>query len=184
MTKRIITLCGLPGSGKSSTAKGVAEKLAYKHFSSGDLFRAMAAERGITVEEINERAELEKEIDFAVDERLRQMANEDDLVIDSRMAFHWMPESFKVFLKIDPHVAAERIFAHMQKNGRISQNGSSVEEVYNDTIRRTASEIKRYTALYSVDYTDESNFDLVVDTAKHSLDEVVQMIIEEYKKKF
>src|SRR3989344_6087784 len=114
MQKHIITICGLPGSGKSSTAIGVAAALGYKHFSSGDLFRAMAKERNITVEEINKRAELEQEIDHAVDERLRQMADDDQLVIDSRMAFHWMPMSFKVFLKINPHIAAERTFKHLR----------------------------------------------------------------------
>lgn len=184
MQKRIITICGLPGSGKSSTAIGVATELGYKHFSSGDLFRAMAKVRGISVEEINKKAELEQEIDHAVDERLRQMADDDQLVIDSRMAFYWMPKSFKVFLKIDPHLAAERTFKHMQESGRASQSGSSVEEVYQKTLARTASEIKRYATLYQVNYTDESNFDLVVDTAQHPLDKVVQIIIREYKKGF
>lgn len=181
MQKRIITICGLPGSGKSSTAIGVATALGYKHFSSGDLFRAMAKERGISVEEINKRAELEQEIDHAVDERLRQMADDDQLVIDSRMAWHWMPKSFKVFLKIDPRTAAERTFKHMQEKGRISQDGKSAEEVYQKTVERTASEIKRYGQLYNVNYTDESNFNLVVDTAKHSLEEVIKIIIEKYQ---
>src|SRR3989344_1182249 len=121
MQKRIITICGLPGSGKSSTATGVANELGYKHFSSGDLFRTIARERGVSIEQINKTAELEQEIDHAVDERLRQMVNDDQLVIDSRMAFHWMPKSFKVFLKINPYLAAERTFKHMQDSGRTSQ---------------------------------------------------------------
>jgi cytidylate kinase len=183
MQKRIITICGLPGSGKSSTAIGVAKTLGYTHFSSGDLFRTMAKERGISVEEINHRAELEQEIDHAVDERLRRLASEDKLVIDSRMAFHWMPESFKVFLKIDPHVAAQRTFEQMRKSGRVSQNATSVEEVYKKTVERTASEIKRYTTLYGVDYTDESQFDLVVDTARYPLQEVVEKIVKEYEQR-
>lgn len=181
MQKRIITLCGLPGSGKSSTAFGLATSLGYKHFSSGDLFRAMAKERGISVEEINKRAELEQEIDHAVDERLRNMADDDQLIIDSRMAWHWMPKSFKVFLKIDPRTAAERTFKQMQEKARVSQDGDSVEEVYKKTVERTESEIKRYASLYNVDYTDESNYDLVVDTAQHSLEEVVHVIITKYK---
>lgn len=183
MQTRIITLCGLPGSGKSSTARGVAEALGYRHFSSGDLFRAMAKERGISIEEINHRAELESEIDHAVDGRLREMKSETDLVIDSRTAFHWIPKSFKVFLKVDPRVAAERTFAHMQEGGRISQDAASAEEVYQKTLARTASEIKRYNLLYSVNYTDENHFDLVIDTTKHPLDEVVRMIVEAYKKR-
>jgi cytidylate kinase len=181
MKKTIITICGLPGSGKSSTAMRLAQTLAYKHFSSGDLFRAIAKARSLSIEEINKTAELEKEIDYAVDERLRQMASENEMVIDSRMAFHWMPRSFKVFLKIDPRTAAERTFKHMQEVGRTSQSAASVDEVYAKTVQRTASELKRYAALYDVDYTDESNFDLVVDTALHPLDEVVKLISEKYR---
>lgn len=181
MQKRIITICGLPGSGKSSTAKGVAQTLGYKHFSSGDLFRAMAEERGISVEEINKRAELEKEIDHATDERLRQMADDDQLVIDSRMAWHWMPKSFKVFLNIDPKIAAERTFKHMREMGRMSQEGNSIEEVYKKTLTRVESETKRYQFLYGVDYTDESNFDLIINTAEHPLDEVIKLVVLKYK---
>lgn len=141
----------------------------------------MAKERGISIEEINQRAELEQEIDHAVDERLRHMADDDQLVIDSRMAWHWMPKSFKVFLKIDPRIAAERTFAHLQKMGRVSQQATSAEEVYEKTVERTASEIKRYGELYRVDYTNESNFDLTVDTAKHPLQEVVEIVVTKYK---
>lgn len=180
MKSHIITICGLPGSGKSSTATGVATALAYKHYSTGDLFRAIAKERGVSIEEINKQAELEQEIDHEVDERTKQMKDEANLVIDSRMAWHWLPNSFKVFLKIDPHTAAERTFNHMQEKGRLSQNASSVEEVYTNTVARTESEIRRYQTLYGVDYKDEANYDLVVDTATHPLDEVIQMVIDGY----
>ncbi len=76
MKKKIITIAGLPGSGKSSTAKGVAVALGYEHFSSGDLFRKIAAERGLTIEEINLVAEKQKEIDHQVDERLVEIGKD------------------------------------------------------------------------------------------------------------
>lgn len=181
MKSKIITFAGTLGSGKSSTAKRVAAELGYRHFSGGDLFRAMAAERGITIEEINERAELEQEIDHAVDERQRQMADESDLVIDSRLAFHWMPNSFKVFLDLDPHAAAERIHAQIQREGRASQSGESVEEIYAETIRRKESEIRRYTTLYNIDIYDSSHYDTVIDTQHHDLQAVVEMVIAQYR---
>ena len=115
MRKHIITIAGLPGSGKSSTAKEVARALGYEHFSSGDMFRKMAAERDLSVEAINLAAEDQKELDREVDELLVKLGKEKEkLVIDSRMAFHWMPDSFKVLLRLDPKIAAERTFAHIQ----------------------------------------------------------------------
>lgn len=181
MKSRIITIAGSLGSGKSSTAKKVASTLNYRHFSSGDLFRQVAKERGVTVEEINLKAELEHEIDHATDERLKSMADENDLVIDSRLAFHWMPNSFKVFLTLKPEIAAKRIYNHIVQEGRESQSANSVEEVLEATLKRQASEKKRYQNLYEIDTTDTSPFDLIVDTEKNNIEQVVQLVLENYR---
>lgn len=164
--KRIITITGAIGSGKSTTAKRLAAEFGYKHFSSGDLFRALAKERGISIEQINKQAELEKEIDHAVDERLKELNDESDLVIDSRLAFHWIPESFKVYMTVDPDVAAKRIYEGIRKEGRVSQMADSAEHVREATAERLASEKKRYLDLYGIDIDDHGGFDLVVDTSK------------------
>ncbi|OGE76257.1 MAG: hypothetical protein A3C85_00255 [Candidatus Doudnabacteria bacterium RIFCSPHIGHO2_02_FULL_48_21] len=183
MKKQIITIAGVPGSGKSSTARGVARALSFEHFSSGDLFRKMAADRGLSVEEINFAAEKQRQIDREVDDLLVKMGKEkNNLVIDSRMAFHWMPDSFKVFLDLDPQIALERTFAQIQKEGRASQDASTIEEVRENTLKRVQSEQKRYWNLYHVDITDKKQFDLVVDTGHKSIEEVVSIILEEYQK--
>src|ERR1700747_1164567 len=122
MKRDVITIAGSLGSGKSSTAKAVAAALGFRHFSSGDLFRQLAAERGESIEAMNISAELQRDIDLKVDNLLQDMyRTEDCLVIDSRMAWHWMPGSFKVFLTLDPATAGERIFAHLRGAGRMSE---------------------------------------------------------------
>ncbi|MBM3257069.1 MAG: hypothetical protein FJY98_01940 [Candidatus Liptonbacteria bacterium] len=181
MKKKIITITGVPGSGKSSTAKGVALVLSYEHFSSGDLFRKMAADRGLSIEGINIAAETQKEIDFEVDKWIEKLGQEKEgFVIDSRMAFHWIPEAFKVFLNLDIRKAAERTFAQIQREGRASQAGSSVEEIYHNTMKRLESEKKRYWDLYKIDYTNPSQFDLVVDTGKNNLEQVIGIVKDAY----
>ncbi len=180
--KHIITIAGLPGSGKSSTAKGVARNLKYQHFSSGDLFRKMAAERGLSVEELNFTAEKQKQVDREIDELLVKTGKEkSDLVIDSHTAFHWIPNSFKVFLDLEPKVAAARTFAHIQKEGRLSQGGSSIEEVYQNTLKRIKSEQDRFRDLYNIDITDKNQFDLVVDTGVNDLDQVIGTVFKAYR---
>lgn len=182
MKKHIITIAGAIGSGKSSTAKGVAEQLAYKHFSSGDLFRAIARERGLSVEALNLTAEEQTEIDHQVDDLLKKMGRDDDhLVIDSRLAFYWMPQSFKVYLGLDQETAAKRIFHHMQTEGRVSQSAHSVPELLENIKTRVESEKKRYRTLYNVDVTDTTPFDLVIDTKDNTLPRVIEMIIESYR---
>ena len=180
MKKRIVTIAGSLGSGKSSTAKAVAQALGYTHFSSGDFFRQAAAERGLTIEEINITSETGNEVDKQVDGILREKAEENNLVIDSRTAFHWIPDSFKVFLFLDPQTAAERIFAQIQKEGRESQFGSSVEEIRENTELRTASEKKRYMNLYGIDGTATNNFDIVLNTKHNDLKTITAMVLAAY----
>src|SRR5260370_2336337 len=129
MNKNIITIGGLLGSVKSSTAKAVASALGFRHFSFGDLFRQIAAERGESIEAMNISAEAQRDIDIKVDKLLQEMyRNEEKLVIDSRMAWHWMPGSFKVFLVLDPETPARRIYVHLQQAARTTADSKSVDE--------------------------------------------------------
>src|SRR3989344_8687285 len=178
MERELITIAGSLGSGKSSTAKAVAQALGYKHFSSGDLFRKIATERGESVEATNLSAEVQKYIDHKVDNLLQDMGKtEDKLVVDSRMAWHWMPDSFKVFLSLDADSAAERIFQDVLKKSRVSEHAESVEDVRASIERRFASEQKRYFSLYSVNPTDPKNFDLIVDTKNNDLQTVINIVL-------
>lgn len=182
MKKQIITLAGSPGSGKSSTAKAIAADLGFQHFSSGDFFRQLAVERGQSIEAMNISAEVQRDIDLKVDNLLQEMyRTADRLVIDSRMAWHWMPASFKVFLVLDPATAAERIFAQLQAAARLSEDAASVEEMRRSIDRRAASEQKRYAALYGVDATGPLNFDVVINTKHNDLETVTAMVSAAYR---
>ena len=182
MRKQIITIAGSLGSGKSSTARAVASVLGFRHFSSGDLFRQLAAERGESIEAMNISAEAQRDIDLKVDNLLREMYRTDEqLVIDSRMAWHWMPLSFKVFLVLDPNTAAERIFNHLRDEGRMSEAATSIDEVRKSIDRRFASEQKRYAALYGVNATDPLNFDIVINTKHNDLKTVTEIVSSAYR---
>lgn len=181
MKRSVITIAGSLGSGKSSTAKAVASALGYEHFSSGDVFRKMAQEKGVSVEVINIAAEVQQDIDRKVDAWLDSLKEREDIVVDSRMAWHWIPDSFKVFLALDPSTAAERIFANIQESGRVSEKASSVEEVRASIDARFASEQKRYLSLYGVNPTDPLNFDMFINTKNNDLESVTAMLIAAYR---
>jgi len=184
MKKEIITICGGLGSGKSSTAKKVAQILGFKHFSSGDFFRQVGLELGLSVTETNIRAEIDPKIDEMTDQKLRDMRNADKVVIDSRTAYHWIPESFKVYLDLSPDIAKERILNSMENDAlrKQSEQASTSEEVLAKMTERFESEQKRYWDLYKINNADKSQFDLVVDTNKNNLEQVVDIIVTEYKK--
>ena len=180
--KHIITISGRPGSGKSTAAKAIAAHLGYPHFSSGDLFRMLAKERGLNVLEASLSAEQNAELDHLVDGRLQQIGEADnELVIDSRMAWHWMPRSFKVFLSLDLEVAADRIISSLDDARIAHENIPEDRMEYAKMLQaRLDSESRRYEALYQVDPYDMANYDLVVDTARLGIEQVQALILNEY----
>lgn len=180
----IITISGLPGSGKSSTGKLLASRLGYAHFSTGDMMRRLGQERGLDITSTNLQNEHDRTLDDMVDGELKRLATEGkELVIDSRMAWHFIPKSFSVYLHLDRSVAADRVLA--DKNDSNSQASEVIPDNKQQYMKsldiRLASEARRYMNLYGVNPYDETNYDLVVDTEQHSLEEVVGLILSAYQ---
>lgn len=164
----IITISGVPGSGKTSAAKIVATKLGMPFYSMGGLRAKMALERGMTIDELNRHGETDKTTDTEVDEYQKKLgATEDHFVIEGRLSWHFIPNSFKIFLDCNPTESARRIYEaqHSATDQREDEPSyASIEEAQAAIEQRVASDVKRYAAIYGVDYRDKSHFDLVIDT--------------------
>lgn len=184
--KLIITIGGRPGSGKSTASKAIATTLGYEHFSSGDLFRAIGKEQGIELHQSNLAAEKDKGkgVDFVVDQRLREIgANQEKIAIDSRMAWHWIPNSFKVYLDLDLNTAARRILQSTDTKRHEREHIPVDPGEYATRLQqRLDSEARRYKSLYNADPYDKSNYDLVIDTATTTPEQVVEQILKAYQK--
>ncbi len=182
--KHIITISGKPGSGKSSTADRVAELLGYSRYSSGSMVRQILEEEGMTLIEYNQQAQSDHALDTRIDEVLRSLRDKTDIVIDSRLGFYWIPESFKVYLELDIDVATARIFNDVGKNdSRSSQDeGAQTLASASETVRsRMLEEQNRFRRLYNVDPFNTTRFDLVVDTARHSPETVALTVYDNYR---
>ena len=184
MKKEIITIAGTLGSGKSSTADGVAKELGFKHLSAGDFMRKIALQKNVSLNELSKQAEKNTSIDAEIDNENKKIGEMNKVVLDSRLGFYFIPDSFKVYLNLPPEIAKDRIANNLKVNKlrQESENSSTPEEIYKKIISRLESEKKRYKELYNIDHTDQSQYDLTIDTNKNNLQEVVQMIISEYKK--
>ena len=97
--------------------------------------------------------------------------------------FGWyaVPESFKVYLKVDINIAAKRVFNDETRRDS-EKKFETVEEQKQDIEKRYNLENARYFELYGVRKEDESNYDLVLDTSNLTPNEVADKIEEEYKK--
>ena len=157
-----ISLAGDLGSGKSTVGKILSQKLGAEVYSTGTIQRQIATEMGMTTLQLNQYMETHPEIDGKIDDGLRALEHsEKNLIIDSRMAWHFVPSSFSVYMAADPFVSAERIL----KAGRESEPFKTVEEAVASISDRRKSEMFRYSRLYGVNIKDLENYDYVIDTS-------------------
>ena len=181
--KNIITLTGDLASGKSTISKILIDKLGYTLYRNGNYFRELAKEHNMDVTEFNKYVEEhpEEKIDEKIEFSAKKYANShDNLIIDARLGYYSVPESFKVYLKVDIDEAARRAFNDLERKD--SESHSSLEEQKKDMIKRRKLEKERYMKTYNIDVTDLSNFDLVVDTTDMTIDEVANTILNSYRK--
>ena len=178
-----ITITGDPGSGKTTFAQAVAKRIGYRLITTGNIFRAIAEQKGISITALNELAETQKEIDRQVDDYLRSLNNEKEhLVLDSRMAWHFLPGALKIRLAVDPEIAATRIFN--DHDTQMREKFPDLETAIDEVRRRRESEIHRYHALYGVNIGEDSNFDLVINTSNLSREQTLSQFdgaFEAYK---
>ena len=107
-----ITMTGNLGSGKSTISKIMAEKYGYEIYSTGKIQRELAEERGLTVLEMNQLMQKDHSFDNIIDDRTRQISIErkEDVFFDSRLAWHFAVNTFKVFLSVSINEASRRVY--------------------------------------------------------------------------
>lgn len=182
MQKRnIITIAGDLASGKGTVTVLLKEELGYEIYRNGEYFRKLAKEKGMSVTEFNEYVKAYPEIDIQIETSAKEYAlTHDNLIIDARLGWYVVPDSFKIYLKVDIEEAAKRAFN--DPNRKDTEKFNSVEEQKQDMISRFNLENERYFNLYGVRKEDMSNYDLVLDTTNLSPIQVKDRIIEEYYK--
>lgn len=179
--KHIISLGGELASGKGTVSKILMERLNFGVYKNGDYFRQLAKEMGMDVTSFNIYVKEHPEIDRQIENSAAEYAKDhDNFIIDARLGWYAVPQSFKVYLKVDINVAAKRAFEDALRKS--SENFATVEEQKADMQKRYKLENERYFELYGVRKEDESNYDLVLDTTNLTPNQVADRIEEEYKK--
>jgi cytidylate kinase len=176
-----ITITGNLGSGKSSVAKILREK-GYEIISTGNIFRQLAMDKGLSVEEFNKQVNEaarngDRSVDKLIDDTTTKIGMErDHIVFDSRLAWHFAPQSFKVFVITDIDEASRRVFNDSQRAN--SESYASQEACKKALINRQKLETVRYKEIYNIDYYDMSNYNLVIESTNASPTEIAQEILD------
>lgn len=171
-----ITITGDLGSGKSAVSKILCEKTGFEYVSTGRIQRQLAQELGLDTLEMNRRADTDPTIDQRIDGIFVDLGKDaKGYIVDSRMAWFFLPESFKVYLQADVAVAAERI---LNDPTRKSEEYETKEEAIRKILARKESENNRFLAKYGADCGDLHNFDLVLNTTHRSPQQVADLILK------
>ncbi len=171
-----ISITGDLGSGKSTVCRYLKENYGLNVYSIGQIQRSLAQKYNMDVLAFNKYMESHPEIDEEIDTELTEIGRRDEnMVLDSRMAWHFVPDSFKVYLSVDPGEAAQRVIN--DQRGKV-ETYKSHEEAMNCLIERKKSENIRYSTKYGVECCNPDNYDLIIDTTSITPELVAQRIME------
>jgi cytidylate kinase len=168
--KLLITISGPAGSGKSHCAKALSDAFGLPSHSAGSIFRQVAAERGVTIEELTELAQKDDAIDREIDRRTEEIAKSGGAILEGRLVAFFSPPGAKrlsFFLTAPMDNRVKRI---------AEREGIPLAEARRKTIARENGEKRRYRKIYGLDITDLSRYDFVVNTSMWGKDAIVALL--------
>jgi len=169
-----ITISGTPGSGKNTIGEILANKLKYRLYNIGDLRREIAKKMNLSLEEFNKLGESEGFTDKDVDKIIQEIGKtQDNFIVNGRLAFHFIPDSVKIFLKVSLEESAKRIL----KDKRTEESYKDLNEAKKGIQNIMTSDTKRYKKYYNTNCYNESNHDFVLDTTNLTKEQVLSEIL-------
>ena len=172
-----IAIVGESGTGKSTIARALEARFGLIRKSSGDFFRQIAGEIGVSLLEFEKLAEGDCKYDFAVDRCMTDFGRSDGIVVEGRLAAECVRDAVKILLTCDFDERCRRI---------ASDRGFSVDDAVAQTVGREEIYKKRFKAYYGIDdFTKPKGyeFDLVIDTTRTPAAEVVEVIVRHLEAK-
>jgi cytidylate kinase len=166
----IITVSGPHGTGKSTYAARLAEALRIRHVSAGALFRRIAKEKKISLEELGEKALEEPSIDKLVDERTIAEAEKGKVVVDGQLA-GWILKDradLRIYLTAPEDVRLKRI----AKRDKVTLQEARVQTEQRESVQR-----ERYLRHYRFQVEDRSIYHLILDTSLGSIEDTERVLV-------
>jgi predicted cytidylate kinase len=173
MERMIITISGPPGSGKTTAAKLLSQKLDLNLVIIGEIFRDFAKERGLTLAELGKIAEEDHNIDTELDNRVLEIAGKGNIILEGRLAGLFLEkhgvDAFRIWIDAPLTIRAERIAGRENKDPEMVRGEIEVRE---------ACERDRYKDIYGFDMGDKSIYDLVLDSSEMAPEEIIERILK------
>ena len=181
---KIITISGEPVSGKSTVVREIKELYEEKGYnvhiiSVGNVFREMVKKEyikkypdrtNVSLADIQSDKEFMKQIhsiDGKIDGTIVKKGKafseverpNDVYILDSRLAWNNVPNSYAIRLTVNDAIAGKRVFNDKKRGSE--DHYKTVEDAIEYTRKRKIGEIERYKERYNVDLSDENNLSLI-----------------------
>ncbi len=165
-----IAISGYSGCGNTTATTNVGHTLDLKIVNY--TFRDLAAELNLPFEAMHKAASDNLIYDYLTDLTLiRNALSNENIVIGTRLASWLMNADLRIWLHAPLDARAKRIFARAKPEDNISY-----EQVLYQTLKRDEQNKQRYLRLYGIDIDDHSDFDITINTAKLTADQVSSLI--------
>ena len=174
-----ITITGNLGSGKSTICRLLKENYNFEIYSTGKVQRELAGQMKLTTLEFNRLMCSDKKYDKMIDDETARISRENkdkNIIFDSRLAWHFVEHSFKVFVSVSLEEAAERVM--QDQRGEVEMY-ASLEEAIKLLGERAATERLRYKDIYNLNYMDFSNYNLIIDSTYCRPEKIAEIILKE-----
>lgn len=164
-----ITISGPPGSGTTTVARKLSEKLGFPMISAGEVFRKLAKEHGMSLENFSRYAENNPEIDNLVDQRQKEEAMRfENVIVEGRLSGWMVPAELKVWIYADEDIRYQRIARREKK---------PIEVVRQETRLREEIEKRRYMKIYGIDIEDKRLYHLMINSGRFDADQIAEIIL-------
>ena len=172
-----ITISGLPGSGKTTVAKLLEERLGLRYVYSGEIFREMAKKNKMSLEKFDKYCETHREFDKKLDRYQLGILRKGNVIVEGRLS-GWLAyknhiPAVKVLLEADINVRAGRI---------VKRESGDFEKRKKEMLDREKSEATRYKKYYNIDIHDTSFYNVIIDSSEKTPEEIMKIIIEHIEK--
>jgi len=167
-----ITISGLPGTGKTTVAKLLEQRLGLRYVYSGEIFRRLAEQHQMSLEEFGKYCESHRNVDEELDRHQLGILKEGNVILEGRLsgwlAFQNHIPAVKVLLQADIQIRASRI---------VKREQGDIEKRKKEILKREKSEATRYKKYYGIDVSDTSIYDVIIDAGDKTPDQIMEIVL-------
>ena len=170
-----ITVSGHPGSGTSTLVSGLMAHFGWSSLNGGDVFRAEAKRRGMTLAEFGALCttdlEVDRQLDALLQERMSAAGAEE--IVESRLSGWWAYrlnlDCVRMWIDVDAEERARRV---------VAREGGTIEEALKANQKRTAVDAERFMQLYGILPEEREPYTIVLDATHLGREEVLAAAVE------